>query len=146
MLIYIINGPNLNLLGRREPEIYGHETLEQIEGMIRGDVGDLGAELRFAQSNSEGEIIDLLHAARFEHAADGVVINPGAYTHYSIAIRDAIASIAIPTVEVHLSNTHAREEFRRISVVAPVCTGRIEGLGWRGYAAAIRTLVAMLSR
>jgi 3-dehydroquinate dehydratase-2 len=145
MLIYIINGPNLNLLGRREPEIYGGETLEQIEEMVRAEVRDLDLELRFLQSNSEGGIIDALHAARFEHGASAVVINPGAYTHYSIAIRDAIAAIELPTVEVHLSNTYAREAFRHVSVVAAVCRGRIEGLGWRGYVAAVRTLASLLA-
>ncbi|MDB5035540.1 MAG: 3-dehydroquinate dehydratase [Chlorobi bacterium] len=143
MKIIIINGPNLNLLGRREPEVYGHDTLEEIERKIRMEVEEPGLVLSFFQSNGEGEIIDALHAARYQDECDAVVINPGAYTHYSIAIRDAIASIQIPVVEVHLSNTHAREAFRQVSVVAPVCRGRIEGLGWRGYVAAIRTLAAM---
>jgi 3-dehydroquinate dehydratase-2 len=145
MKITIINGPNLNLLGRREPSIYGHDTLGEIERMIAEKLAMPEVELSFYQSNSEGEIIDLLHSARFEEGADAVVINPGAYTHYSIAIRDAIASIELPVVEVHLSNTHAREPFRERSVVAPVCRGRIEGLGWRGYVAAIRVLADLHS-
>ncbi len=144
MKIDIINGPNLNLLGLREPETYGRDSLSDIEGMIRKELAESGAELRFHQSNSEGEIIDLLHSARFEWGAAGVVLNPGAYTHYSIAIRDAIASIVIPVVEVHLSNIHAREAFRQVSVVAGVCRGRVEGLGWRGYVLAARYLIETL--
>ncbi len=146
MKITVINGPNLNLLGRREPSVYGTDTLEDIERKIRAVGDELGLELEFFQSNSEGAIIDALHAARFERGTDAVVINPGAYTHYSIAIRDAIAAIEIPVIEVHLSNTHAREPFRERSVVAAVCKGRIEGLGWRGYVAAVRTLGEMGSR
>lgn len=140
MKIAIINGPNLNLLGIREPHVYGTDTLEDIERRVREMAGELDVELEFFQSNSEGAIIDELHAARHERNADAVVINPGAYTHYSIAIRDAIAAIGIPVVEVHLSNTYAREPFRERSVVAAVCRGRIEGLGWRGYMAAVRVL------
>ncbi len=140
MKITVINGPNLNLLGRREPSVYGTDTLEDIEQKVRELTGTLGVDLEFFQSNSEGDIINALHAARFERAADAVVINPGAYTHYSIAIRDAIAAIEIPVVEVHLSNIHAREPFRERSVVAAVCRGRIEGFGWRGYVAAVRLL------
>jgi len=143
MKIAIINGPNLNLLGRREPHVYGTDTLEDIEQNVREMTGELGVELEFFQSNSEGAIIDELHDARYERGADAVVINPGAYTHYSIAIRDAIAAIEIPVIEVHLSNTHAREPFREHSVVAAVCKGRIEGLGWRGYVAAVRVLASM---
>lgn len=141
MKIEVINGPNLNLLGRREPEIYGTATLADIETAIRRELDGLGLELSFFQSNSEGGIIDELHAARHERGVEGIVINPGAYTHYSIAIRDAISAISIPVVEVHLSNIHAREEFRHRSVVAGVCVGRIEGFGWRGYLHAIRFLV-----
>ena len=141
MKIAIINGANLNLLGVREPEIYGRDTLDDIERRIRDAVAGQDIELDFQQSNSEGGIIDLLHDARYQRNADAVVINPGAYTHYSIAIRDAIAAIAIPVVEVHLSNIHACEEFRQRSMVAPVCRGRIEGLGWRGYLAAVQVLI-----
>lgn len=141
MRIAVINGPNLNLLGVREPDVYGTDTLDDITRKVRQSVSDLVVELEFFQSNSEGAIIDELHAARYQRGVDAIVINPGAYTHYSIAIRDAIAAIAIPVVEAHLSNTHAREEFRKTSVIAPVCRGRIEGLGWLGYALAIRALV-----
>jgi 3-dehydroquinate dehydratase-2 len=141
MRIVIINGPNLNLLGVREPHIYGTDTLNDIARKVRDDVAALDVELEFFQSSSEGAIIDELHRARYEAMADAIVINPGAYTHYSIAIRDAVAAIGIPVVEVHLSNTHAREEFRKASVIAPVCRGRIEGLGWVGYALAVRALV-----
>jgi 3-dehydroquinate dehydratase-2 len=143
MKIAVINGPNLNLLGRREPAVYGTDTLEDIEQKVREMTREPGLELEFFQSNSEGAIIDQLHAARFERHVDAVVINPGAYTHYSIAIRDAIAAIEIPVIEVHLSNTHAREPFREHSVVAAVCKGRIEGLGWHGYVAAVRVLADM---
>jgi 3-dehydroquinate dehydratase II len=141
MKIAIINGANLNLLGVREPEVYGTDTLTDIERRIREAVNGIDVELSFHQSNSEGEIIDLLHAARYQQHVDAVVINPGAYTHYSIAIRDAISAIAIPVIEVHLSNIHAREAFRQVSVVAAVCRGRIEGLGWYGYLAAVRALI-----
>lgn len=141
MKIAIVNGPNLNLLGRREPSVYGTDTLEDIERLIRGATADIDVALEFFQSNSEGGIIDQLHTSRYEGNVDAIVINPGAYTHYSIAIRDAIAAIEIPVVEVHLSNIHAREEFRHVSIVAGVCKGRIEGMGWRGYAAAVRMLV-----
>lgn len=140
MRIAIINGPNLNLLGVREPEIYGTDTLDDIARKVREHIADLDVELEFFQSNSEGAIIDELHAARYERNVDAIVINPGAYTHYSIAIRDAVAAIGMPVMEVHLSNTHAREDFRKTSVIAPVCKGRIEGLGWIGYALAVRGL------
>jgi 3-dehydroquinate dehydratase-2 len=141
MKIAVINGPNLNLLGLREPHIYGTATLADIERSIREELAGEDLELEFFQSNDEGAIIDELHAARYERAADAIVINPGAYTHYSIAIRDAISAISLPVIEVHLSNIHAREEFRHRSVVAGVCAGRIEGLGWRGYLLAIRYLL-----
>jgi len=142
MTIEIINGPNLNLLGVREPEVYGRETLDQINQWLLDSTRELGVTLRFFQSNVEGEIIDRLHRAGYgDERADAVVLNPGAYTHTSIAIRDAVAAIPIPTVEVHLSNIHAREPFRAHSVVAAVCRGRIEGLGKLGYLAAVESLV-----
>lgn len=116
-----MNGPNLNLLGEREPGIYGSESLEAINRGLSDVAAGLGVELGFFQSNHEGELIDKLHAARLEY--DAVVLNAGAYTHYSIAIRDAISAIKLPVVEVHLSNIHARESFRENSVIAPVCAG-----------------------
>ncbi|MCC7436876.1 MAG: type II 3-dehydroquinate dehydratase [Armatimonadetes bacterium] len=144
MNIHIINGPNLNLLGVRQPEIYGHETLGDIEKKMRQIFEQKNVALHFFQSNSEGAIIDALHAARYAHNADAVVINPGAYTHYSIAIRDAVAAIQIPVIEVHISNIHAREPFREHSVVAAACRGRIEGLGWNGYRLAVEYLLDAL--
>ncbi|MCB0712286.1 MAG: type II 3-dehydroquinate dehydratase [Ignavibacteriae bacterium] len=137
MKIAVVNGPNLNLLGVREPEIYGHDTLAHIEVKIRKAIRESEVELQFHQSNSEGEIIDLLHSLRYDWEADSIVINPGSYSHYSYAIRDAISAIEIPVVEVHISNTQAREEFRHHSVTAGACVGKIEGLGWVGYVLAI---------
>jgi len=139
MRIVIINGPNLNLIGTRSPEIYGSTSLEELEGTCRSWAADLGATIETYQSNHEGDLIDRLHAAR---DADGVVINPGAFTHYSYAIRDAIEAIGIPTVEVHISNVRDREPWRRISVVADVCVATIFGRGIIGYRDAIRHLVA----
>ena len=141
MTIELINGPNLNLLGYREPEIYGRMTLREIEEELVRRIADLGVDLRFHQSNSEGEIIDMLHEARKDPEVAGIVINPGGYTHTSVAIRDAISAMKVPVIEVHLSNLHAREAFRQQSMIAPVCAGRIEGLGWRGYELAVRYLV-----
>lgn len=142
MKVAIINGPNLNLLGVREPEIYGTDTLADIEQRIREALKNSGVELTFHQSNSEGEIIDMLHSARHEWGADSVVINPGSYSHYSYAIRDAISAIELPVVEVHISNTQAREEFRHRSVTAGACVGKIEGLGWTGYLLAVLYLTS----
>jgi len=139
----VIHGPNLNLLGTREPEVYGSLTIADINDRLTSWAEARGLELRFAQSNHEGEIIDALHTAR--DWATGVVINPGAYTHYSYAIRDAVAAIDIPVVEVHFSNVHAREEFRHRSVIAPVCRGQIVGLGWLGYRLALEALCALQS-
>jgi len=137
--IWIINGPNLNMLGRREPGVYGTQTLEEIEEMILTKAEALGLKAECFQFNGEGAIIDKLHEAA--DAVQGIIINPGAYTHYSYAIRDAIASVGVPAVEVHLSNVHGREEFRHRSVTAPVCRGQICGFGALGYLLALETLV-----
>ena len=139
MRALVLHGPNLNLLGNREPEIYGSQTLADVNDIVSAAAADLGVEVSFAQHNGEGEIVDALHAARGQY--DGVVINPGAYSHYSHAIADAIAAIVIPVIEVHLSNIGAREEFRRHSVTARACRGSISGLGAIGYVLALRALV-----
>lgn len=144
MNILILHGPNLNLLGMREPEVYGKETLADINGMLQSIASREGVELRIEQSNHEGALIDALHAARTW--ADGVIINPGAFTHYSYALRDGIASIEKPTIEVHLSNVHQREEFRHRSVLAAVCIGQVIGLGWRSYTLALMGLIQILRK
>ncbi len=138
MKIFVINGPNLNMLGKREPEIYGADTLESINAELAELCKTLGVEPEFYQSNCEGELIDIIHSAR--ENADGVVLNAGAYTHYSIAIRDAISASETPCIEVHLSNVHKREEFRHKSVISAVCEGVICGFGKDSYRLAIMAL------
>ena len=136
--VLILNGPNLNLLGLREPGVYGRDSYEAVCGRIAARARELGMEPSFFQSNSEGALIDALHQAMDVY--DGVVLNAGAYTHYSYAIRDAIAAIRLPVIEVHLSNIHAREEFRHTSVLAPVCRGQISGFGPVSYLLALQAL------
>jgi 3-dehydroquinate dehydratase-2 len=140
--ILLLNGPNLNLLGEREPGVYGELSLAQIETRLHSLAAELGLELRAAQSNHEGALIDALHDARTWAA--GVVFNAGAYTHTSVALRDAISAIRIPVIEVHLSNTQAREEFRHTSLIAPVCRGSIAGFGWYSYALALYALKQLI--
>ena len=141
MRVLVIHGPNLNLLGEREPAVYGRDTLADIDARIAVLGEELGISVQTAQYNSEGAIIDRLHAARAQ--ADAVLLNPGAYTHYSYAIADAVAAIGIPVIEVHLSNVHAREQFRRTSVVAPVCAGSVGGFGVQSYLLALRAAAAL---
>ena len=140
--ILILNGPNLNLLGTRQPEVYGPTTLKDIEDMCQAKAQDLGIDLVFAQSNHEGELVDMLHGARGKHA--GVILNAGAYTHTSVALMDAISSIMVPVIELHLSNIHAREEFRQKSFIAPVAVGQICGFGAAGYPLAIDALLSYI--
>jgi 3-dehydroquinate dehydratase-2 len=142
MRVLVLHGPNLNLLGERDPEIYGRQTLDEINETIAREASAAGAEVYCEQYNGEGQIVDALHAARKAYA--GVVLNPGAYAHYSYAIADAIAAIGIPVVEVHLSNIAGRETFRRNSVTAAACRGVVSGLGAAGYRLALRALIEIL--
>ena len=141
MNVLVIHGPNLNLLGTREPDIYGAQTLADVDARCALEAAELGVHIRCVQHNSEGAIVAELHAARSVY--DAIVLNPAAYTHYAYAIRDAVAAIDVPTVEVHLTNTHAREAFRATSVVSAVCAGTIAGFGIESYALALRACAAM---
>ena len=140
--VYVLNGPNLNLLGRREPGIYGSTTLEDVEAQLRRQAADAGVDLVFAQSNHEGELVGSIQEAGLNGA--GVVINAGAYTHTSVALRDAIAGSGAVTVEVHISNVYAREPFRHRSMIAPVCAGVICGFGPRSYSLGLDAVIAIL--
>jgi 3-dehydroquinate dehydratase II len=142
--ILLLNGPNLNLLGTREPQVYGSDTLADIVDELTTAAAVDGVELRATQSNVEGALVDALHDARTW--ADGVVFNPGAYTHTSIALRDAIVAVVLPVVEIHLSNVHAREDFRRTSMISPVCIGVVTGFGKKGYALALEGLLEHLDQ
>ncbi|HWA83243.1 MAG TPA: type II 3-dehydroquinate dehydratase [Fimbriimonadaceae bacterium] len=139
MRVLILHGPNLNLTGFREPDVYGKKPLEDIDADIKAAADRLGVEVRILQSNSEGTLIDTIQEHR--KWADAIVINPGGLTHYSIALRDALVSVRMPVVEVHLSNVHAREEFRRHSVIAPITLGQIVGFGGYGYVIAIQAIL-----
>lgn len=142
--ILVLNGPNLNLLGTRQPEVYGRETLADVQVACQKHADRLGVALEFVQSNHEGALIDAIHAAKGRHG--GIVLNAGAYTHTSIALMDALASVELPCVEVHLSNIHAREAFRHVSFISKVAVGQICGFGPQGYLFAIEALVQRLEK
>ncbi len=141
--ILVIHGPNLNLLGTREQEIYGQTTLSEVNQMLTTQAGAQGVTLKFFQSNHEGEIVDCIQKAK-EEGVGAILINPAAYTHTSVAIRDALLAVNIPTVEVHLSNIHAREDFRRTSLIASVVKGQVAGFGVQSYALGLEAAVALL--
>jgi 3-dehydroquinate dehydratase-2 len=142
MKVTVINGPNLNLLGKRETDIYGSTSLEQINQELREEASRLGLEIEFFQSNSEGEIVDKIQTANCQL----IILNPGAFTHYSLAIRDAIAAIDVPVIEVHLSNIYAREDFRHQSVIAPVAVGQVSGFGPQSYLLALRAASNLINK
>ena len=144
MRILVVNGPNLNRLGKRDPTQYGTTTLADIESAVTARASEVRADVSFFQSNHEGAIIDFLQAE--SENADGIVINPGALTHYGLSLRDALADTALPIIEVHLSNIHAREQFRSVSVIAPIAKGQIAGQGWKGYLSALDLLVDSLKK
>lgn len=139
MKVLFLNGPNLNLLGQREPDVYGHATLADIEAKVRERAAKLGVEVDFRQSNLEGELVDWIQQAKGKF--DVIVLNAAAYTHTSVALRDAIAAVGVPTIEIHLSNIHAREKFRQKSLIAPVCWGQITGFGQKSYLLALEASV-----
>jgi 3-dehydroquinate dehydratase-2 len=142
MKILVINGPNLNMLGKRDKDTYGEKTLAEIDSLLQKQGKSLNVEVMIFQSNSEGALIDFIQEQ--SDSIDGIIINPGALTHYGFSLRDALADTRLPIIEVHLSNIYAREEWRQRSVIAPIARGQISGLGWRGYIAALRTLAAEL--
>lgn len=144
MKVLFLNGPNLNLLGQREPEVYGRTSLADIESMVRTKASEKGVEVEFVQSNSEGGLVDLIQAAKDRF--DAIVFNPAAYTHTSIALRDCIAAVGIPTIEIHISNVHAREDFRHKSMLAPVCCGQIVGFGAASYVLGLEAATIVNSR
>lgn len=141
--ILVLHGPNMNLLGSREPGVYGHTSLEALDTALKALGTELGADIECKQSNHEGDLVDYLHGSR--HTADGVLINPAAYTHTSLALRDAIVAVGHPTVEIHISHIHARESFRQQSFVAPACIGSIAGFGPRSYTLGLRALIDYLN-
>ena len=142
MRILVIHGPNLNILGKRNKVIYGEKTLDEINELIEQHATELDTEVAIVQANGEGDLVDFIQ--KEAGGADGIIINAGALTHYGLSLRDALLDTNLPVVEVHLSNIYAREEFRQRSVIAPIAKGQVTGLGWRGYIAALRTLVAEL--
>lgn len=144
MKALFLNGPNLNLLGTRQPEVYGRQTLADIEALVRARATELGVEVDFRQSNHEGELVTWIQEARGQF--DAIVLNAAAYTHTSVALRDAISAVSIPTVEIHLSNIHAREEFRHRSLIAPVCRGQISGFGFQSYLLGLQAVVTLKDR
>lgn len=142
MRILIIHGPNLNILGKRNKVIYGDKTLDEINELIEQHATELDTEVVIIQANSEGDLVEFIQ--KQSSGADGIIINAGALTHYGLSLRDALLDTTLPVIEIHLSNIYAREEFRQRSVIAPIAKGQVTGLGWRGYIAALRTLVAEL--
>lgn len=140
MKILVVHGPNLNMLGSRQAAVYGDKTLDEIDSLLQKRARELGVELETLQSNHEGALVDFIQEKSPE--ATGIIINPGALTHYGLSLRDALADTSLPIIEVHLSNIHAREEFRQQSVIAPIARGQIAGLGWRGYIAALEIIAA----
>ena len=144
MKILILNGPNLNLLGTREPEKYGNQTLSDVENFVKEQASKLNVEVDFYQSNIEGELVDKIQEAKGNY--DGIVMNPAAYTHTSVAIRDALLAVQIPTIEVHISNIHTREEFRKTSLTAPACVGQLTGFGINSYKLGLIALVDYLNK